>query len=172
MRVPSAVRACAAAATLLAVALPAGAELSLLAAIEREEAFLQRPLQVSMHADSLDPSLGASRASASDPEHPLLRGLVLTDAQRDAVFAILHAQAPALRHAEKALRRSQDALLALSRSPDWTEPKARELVDASSRTLVLIAYLRADTEHRIWDVLNDEQRRQADVIQQTKRSVR
>jgi len=96
---------------------------------------------------------------------PLLRGLALTEAQRDKVFAILHAQAPLLRERFKVARGSQEALLALTTSMQYDKAKARSLADAGAQALGEVSFLRADAEHEIYLALTDAQREQLELTQ-------
>jgi periplasmic protein CpxP/Spy len=88
-----------------------------------------------------------------------------TEAQRDKVFAILYAQAPALRESAKAARRARDDLQRLVKSAHYDQAKARSLADAGARSPSTLALLRADGEHQIYAVLTDEQRQQLEVTQ-------
>jgi periplasmic protein CpxP/Spy len=108
-------------------------------------------------------------AGPGDPTPPMLRGLSLTEAQRDKVFAILHAQAPLLREKFKVARGAQEALLALTTSMQYDKARARSLADAGARALGEVSVLRADAEHEIYLALTDAQR---DQLELTQRSVR
>jgi Spy/CpxP family protein refolding chaperone len=99
----------------------------------------------------------------------MLRGLSLTEAQRDKVFAILHAQAPLLREKFKVVRGAQEALLALTTSMQYDKARARSLADAGARALGEISVLRADAEHEIYLTLTDAQREQLDLTQRSAR---
>jgi periplasmic protein CpxP/Spy len=96
---------------------------------------------------------------AGTPMLPQLSGLDLTEAQRDKVFAVLHAQAPLVREKAKAARHARDDLRQLVRSADYDPVKARQLVDAGARAQADLALLRADAEHEIYMALTAEQRR-------------
>lgn len=96
--------------------------------------------------------------------HPMLRGVKLDEAQADKVFEIMHAQAPALRRATNALRKANDELRILAMSESYDAAKARTLADAASRATGELALMRADTDHKIWNVLTPEQRRQAEAL--------
>jgi Spy/CpxP family protein refolding chaperone len=99
------------------------------------------------------------------PPSPMLRGLALSEAQRDKVFAILHKQAPILREKAKAIRRAQEELRALPLSAQYDYTKAKSVADAGAQALGELTLLRADVEHQIYLVLTSEQRQQLDVIQ-------
>src|SRR5688572_6531299 len=68
-----------------------------------------------------------------------LRGLNLTEAQRDQVFKIFHEQAPVLREHAKAAR-------------------ARALADAQAKAMAEASFLRADAMSRVVQILTPEQR--------------
>ena len=99
------------------------------------------------------------------PPSPMLRGLSLSEAQRDKVFAIRHKQAPMLREKAKAARGAQDDLLALPLSAQYDSAKAKALADAGARALSELTLLRADEAHQIYMVLTNEQRQQLEVMQ-------
>ena len=92
---------------------------------------------------------------------PHLRGLNLSEAQRDKVFEIMHAQAPAMREKAKALRTAEDNLRALAASPDFTEAKARALADESAKAMADMKLARVNTERQVFDLLTPEQRKEA-----------
>ena len=100
---------------------------------------------------------------------PMLRGLSLTEAQRDKVFAILHAQAPLLREKYKVARGAQEALLALTTSMQYDQARARSLADAGARALGELSVLRANAEHEIYLALTDAQREQLELTQRSAR---
>jgi periplasmic protein CpxP/Spy len=108
-------------------------------------------------------------AEPEEPVPPMLRGLSLTEAQRDKVFAILHAQAPLLREKFKVARGAEEALLALTTSMQYDKAKARSLADAGARALGEVSVLRADAEHEIYLVLTDAQREQLELTQRSAR---
>ena len=112
---------------------------------------------------------GFSGPEGEMPEPPMLRGLALSEAQRDQVFAILHAQAPLLREKAKAARHAHDELQALTMSTQYDKAKAKSLADAGARALGELAFMRADGEHQIYLALTDEQREQLEMLRRTAR---
>src|SRR5450432_514732 len=98
------------------------------------------------------------------PPMPMLRGLSLTDAQRDNIFAILHAQVPALRENAKAARRAQDDLQRLVMSTNYDKATAKLLADTGARALGGLALLRADAEHQIYAMLTADQREEMEIL--------
>jgi len=89
-----------------------------------------------------------------------LRGLNLTEAQRDKVFEIKHAQEPAMRDKAKAMHNSREELRTLGASPDYSDAKAQALADASAKAMAEMTLMRLRTDRQIYDVLTPEQRTQ------------
>jgi len=95
---------------------------------------------------------------------PYLRGLNLSEVQRDKVFAIMHAQAPAMRDKAKAVQRAEEDIRGLAMSPDYSEAKARTLADASARAMAEMTLARLATDRQVLEVLTPEQRKQVAEI--------
>lgn len=110
-------------------------------------------------------SPGFARPADEMPPVPMLRGLTLTESQRDKVFMIFHAQAPTLRENIKAARRAHEDLRQLALSAQFDQAKAISLADSCARLIGTLALLRAEGEHEIYALLTEEQRRQLQVIQ-------
>ena len=91
---------------------------------------------------------------------PHLHGLNLTEAQRDKVFEIMHAQAPAMREKGKAVFKAEADLRALTVSPDYSDAKARSLADAAAKAMAEMTLARAKAERQVFEVLTPEQRKQ------------
>ena len=108
---------------------------------------------------------GFARSEDAMPPVPMLRGLTLTESQRDKVFTIFHAQAPTLRENIKAARRAQEDLQRLALSARFDEAKAKSLAESCARSIGTLALLRAEGEHEIYALLTEEQRQQLQVIQ-------
>ncbi len=89
---------------------------------------------------------------------PQLRHLDLSEGQRDRIFELLHAQAPALRDKAKAARQAEEQLRALSLSPDYSEAKARALADASAKAMAELRLQRAQSDHALSQLLTPAQR--------------
>jgi Spy/CpxP family protein refolding chaperone len=88
----------------------------------------------------------------------MLRGLDLTEAQRDQIFKLRHEQAPAARERMKAARAAQDALRQAARDPNADSARIRQLADAVGKAHADAAVARVDSERRILAVLTPEQR--------------
>lgn len=93
---------------------------------------------------------------------PYLRGIDLSEAQRDKIFALTHAQVPTAREQFKALEKAQRELRALVFQGPYDEAKARALADAAGRAQTELALSRARTDAQILQVLTPEQRKQFD----------
>jgi Spy/CpxP family protein refolding chaperone len=89
-----------------------------------------------------------------------LRGLNLTEEQRDKIFDIRHAQEPAVRAKFKELREARSNLEALTHAPTYDEAKVRALTDKSAAVMAELARMHARTEHQIYQILTPEQRKQ------------
>jgi protein CpxP len=87
-----------------------------------------------------------------------LRGLNLTQEQRDQVFKIFHEQAPVLRQHAQAAREAGRELRAAAASPNFDRARARELADAQAKAMAEVAFLRADAMSRVVAILTPEQR--------------
>ena len=88
----------------------------------------------------------------------MLRGLDLTEAQRDKLFELRHAQAPKMRELGKTLRSSQRELRQLSMSDSFDEAKAKQLADTASQAGAGLALLRAQLQNETFRILTPEQR--------------
>ena len=91
---------------------------------------------------------------------PFLRGLDLSEAQQDRVFAILHAQAPRRRELDKAERKAGQALDELARAPQLDEARAAASAQALGQAIADQEVLRLQTDARIKAVLTPGQRTQ------------
>ncbi len=91
---------------------------------------------------------------------PHLRGLNLTEAQRDKIFEIMHAQAPVMRDKAKALRKAEEDLRALTAAADYSDAKAKSLADAGAKAMSEMTLARAKAERQVFEVLTPEQRKQ------------
>jgi Spy/CpxP family protein refolding chaperone len=87
-----------------------------------------------------------------------LRGLDLTEAQRDQVFKLFHEQAPAVHEQMKQVRRSQEELRKLAAAERFDDTRARQLADAQAKAFSTLAVMRAQTMHRVREILTPEQR--------------
>lgn len=99
-------------------------------------------------------------AMGGDMMPPYLHGLNLSEEQRDKVFAIMHAQAPAMRDKAKAVQKAEDDLRTLAVGQDYSEAKARTLADAAAKTMEEISLARTKVDRQVFELLTPEQRKQ------------
>lgn len=118
------------------------------------------------------PGKAGQRGMGGEKMPPYLRGLNLSEAQRDKVFAILHAQAPAMRDKVKAVHRAEADLRGLAMSPDFSEARARSLADASGRAMAEMTLARVATDRQVLAVLTPEQRQQVAEMKPEREVVR
>jgi protein CpxP len=117
-----------------------------------------RPMGECMGKEPMKAMADRGMPDASFHLPPHLRGLDLSDAQRDRVFDLLHAQAPTMRDQAKAIHKSQSELHQLSLSNEYSETKAKALAESSAQSIARMAQLRASVDYRIYQILTPEQR--------------
>jgi protein CpxP len=100
--------------------------------------------------------------------HPMmqLRALGLSEAQQDQVFKIFHEQAPAMREQMKQVRRSRTELRQVAAAERFDEGRARQIADTQAKALATLAVMRAQTTHRVREVLTAEQRARMDQMRE------
>jgi Spy/CpxP family protein refolding chaperone len=91
----------------------------------------------------------------------MVKGLQLTEAQGDKVFAILYALEPQLREQSKAIRKMEDALHDFVFSDRVDEARLKPLVDSGASAIETLIELKARADHQIYALLTPEQRKQA-----------
>ncbi len=96
---------------------------------------------------------------SSEPMPRLLRGLDLTEAQRDKIFELMHAQAPALRDKAKEMHKARTELRRLAFSAEYDEAKVMALSEANAKAMAEMAQMRARLGHEIYQILTPEQRK-------------
>ena len=92
------------------------------------------------------------------PGLPFLRGIELSEAQEDRLFAIRHAQAPQLREQEKAERKAAEALHAMKESGQYDEAKASAAARALGQAIAARELLRARTAGQVLALLTPQQK--------------
>jgi Spy/CpxP family protein refolding chaperone len=88
-----------------------------------------------------------------------LRGVELSEAQDDQVFAILHAEEPYLREQGKAAAKASEALRALAGADKYDDAKAAALAREAATAMANIALQHARTEQKLRSLLTPEQRK-------------
>ena len=92
------------------------------------------------------------------PGLAFLRGLELSEAQQDRLFAILHAEAPQLREQDKQERKAREALRAMFDTGEFDEPRAALHTKALGQAVAARELLRVRTAGRVMALLTPEQR--------------
>jgi Spy/CpxP family protein refolding chaperone len=92
----------------------------------------------------------------------MLRGLDLTDAQRDQVFKIYHDQQPAVHEQMKQVRAAHETLMKVAAADNFDQAQARQAADAQAKALSTLAVIRAQTVHQVRDILTPDQRSRLD----------
>jgi Spy/CpxP family protein refolding chaperone len=100
------------------------------------------------------PEAGGERFS------PMLRGIALSEAQRDKLFELAYAQMPVVRKKMKALGASEAELHELLTSPNYSEAKVKVLVDTISRMQADLMLLRIKADREAFEMLTPQQRQQ------------
>ena len=95
-----------------------------------------------------------------EPMPPFLRGVTLTEQQRDKIFEIVYEQLPAIRTREKEMQQAGEALMKLPLAAEFDDIKAKALADTIARATADIALNRARTDAKIYRLLTPEQRKQ------------
>lgn len=132
----------------------------------------RRPPMMRGGPDQHEPDIGPRGRGAMPPfgsrgmggmvggRAPILRGVELTEAQEDKVFAILHAEKPYLREQAKAAAKAHEALREMAGAEKYSDAKAASLAQAAGTAMANIALQRVRTEQKLLAVLTPEQRKQ------------
>ncbi|HEY4372218.1 MAG TPA: Spy/CpxP family protein refolding chaperone [Burkholderiales bacterium] len=97
----------------------------------------------------------------------MLRGVKLSDAQRDKIFAIHHAAEPQVYEKFKVLRKSREDLRAIGpMTAQFDEARAKSAIDAAARAKADLQLMRLRSAHEIYGVLTAEQKAQVDQNRQ------
>src|SRR5256885_14077274 len=91
-----------------------------------------------------------------------LRGLDLSEAQRDQVFKIFHEQAPAAHEQMKQMHSARQELMKPAAPDRSDEARARQAADAQAKAPSAPALQRAQTMHPVREILTPEQRQRLD----------
>ena len=93
-----------------------------------------------------------------------MRGLNLTEAQRDQIFKIHHDSVPAMREQMKQVQKARDDLRQIAMADKFDEARARQAADAQAKAMANMAVMRAQTMNRVRQVLTPEQRQKMDEM--------
>lgn len=91
---------------------------------------------------------------------PFLRGVELSEVQRDKIFAILHAQAPLMHEQGKQAEKTHQALHALALADKFDDAKAAALAQQGAQAMAQAMLQHLRSEHQILALLTPEQRQQ------------
>jgi protein CpxP len=95
-----------------------------------------------------------------------MRGLDLSEAQRDQIFKIHHDQAPAMREQMKQVQKARTDLRQIAMADKFDEARARQAADAQGKALAAMAVMRAQSMSRVRQVLTPEQRSKMDQMRE------
>lgn len=106
------------------------------------------------------PGEGGPGGMHGGPEHFLLHGLDLTDAQRDQIEALYEAQHDTLETQHEAVHKAVSDLTKLALSDQYSEAAAASLAASVNTAVTEIAETRAGTLHSVYQLLTAEQRQE------------
>jgi len=92
----------------------------------------------------------------------MMRGLDLTESQRDQIFKIHYDQMPAMREQMKLVRHAREDLMKAANAERFDDARARQAADALGKAVSTMAVTRAQTMNRVRAVLTPEQRTRMD----------
>jgi protein CpxP len=112
-----------------------------------------------VYAEGMPPPGGhGPHHGAQGPGLPFLRGIDLSEAQQDRLFAILHAEAPQLREQGKIEDKAHEALRAMLDAGDFNEARASNHTRALGQAIAARELLRVRTAGQVMALLTPEQR--------------
>ena len=91
---------------------------------------------------------------------PFLRGLNLTQEQRDKIFDINYAQIPTLRKTGEQMRDLKRQQMAMTLSDKYDSAKVKQLIEQQTQLQAKMQIAMADSRHQIYQVLTADQRKQ------------
>lgn len=97
------------------------------------------------------------RGGHHDGMRHMLRGLDLTEAQRDQIFELHHAAAPAMRDAHKAVRAARQKLREYAREGNVEKAKLQEYAGELGQAIANMTVLRIEGRAAVMSVLTPEQ---------------
>ena len=116
--------------------------------------------------ERLDARGGPDRGPGHGPRgpgrggHPLLKGIELSEAQQDRLFAIMHEAAPKRREHGKAQRKAIEALRAASSADQFDDARAAAAAQALGAAVAAEELLRVRTDAQVMALLTPQQREQ------------
>lgn len=88
----------------------------------------------------------------------MLRGLDLTEAQRDQIFELKHAQVPKMREQMKVVRELHQQLRDAALSDAYDAARVKALTEQQAAAMAIMAQQRFADQHAVYQVLTPEQR--------------
>ena len=88
----------------------------------------------------------------------MMRGLDLSEAQRDQIFELRHALAPKMREEMKVVRASREQLREMAMAGSYDDAKVKELTEAGAAAKARMAQMRLKNQHEVFQLLTPEQR--------------
>lgn len=112
---------------------------------------------------------GMSPMGGHHMEERGLHRLDLSDAQKDKIFEIRHAQEPALREQRNQMIKAREQLQALTQAEKYNSHDVQAQADASAKAMARVMVIEAETRHKIRALLTPEQRKQLDAFAEERR---
>ncbi len=103
---------------------------------------------------------GAGHHGAMGMKPPFLRGIALSDTQKDKVFALTHAEVPKMRDRMKAMRSLKEEMRTLVESNQFSNAKANNIANQIAQLKKESVLAKANQHHNILNILTAEQREQ------------
>lgn len=115
------------------------------------------------HGPGPGPHMEGPGRGFGDGLPPFLRGVELSEAQQDKVFAATYAQAPLLREQQKIAFKAHEQLRELAASNHYDDAKAVALANGAAQAMAKISLQHARLEQQLLAVLTPEQRQQVEA---------
>ena len=118
------------------------------------------------HGPACDGHRGGAKDGARDGKFthgipPYLRGVDLTEAQRDKLFNLMYAQMPTMREQGKLRHKTMQELRALSSAESFDDTKAQQLATQLASIEKDMVLARARNDAKVFAILTPEQRLRA-----------
>lgn len=115
------------------------------------------------HGPGPGPGPGPRMEGPGEGLPPFLRGVELSEAQQDKVFAATYAQAPLLREQQKIAFKAHEQLRELATSSHYDDATAAALAKGEAQAMATISLQHARLEQQLLAVLTPEQRKQVEA---------
>lgn len=115
------------------------------------------------HGPGPGPRMEGPGRGFGDGLPPFLRGVELSEAQQDKIFAATYAQAPLLREQQKIAFKAHEQLRELAASNHYDDAKAVALANGAAQAMAKISLQHARLEQQLLAVLTPEQRQQVEA---------